>query len=61
LAGRSGSAVALCKRLIYQTEGHSFEAAIRAGAEINALARMTEDYRRGVRGFLESKRKKGKG
>ncbi len=61
LAGRSGSAVALCKRLIYQTEGHAFEAAIRAGAEINALARMTEDYRRGVSGFLESKRKKGKG
>ena len=60
LAQRSSSAVALCKRLIYQTERHSFEAAIRAGAEINALARMTEDYRQGVRGFLESKRKKGK-
>lgn len=60
LAGRSGSAVALCKRLIYQTERHSFEAAIRAGAEINALARMTEDYRRGVGGFLESKSKRGK-
>jgi methylglutaconyl-CoA hydratase len=60
LAGRSGSAVGLCKRLIYQTEQHSFEAAIRAGAEINALARMTEDYRRGVSGFVESKRKKGK-
>ena len=59
LARRSGSAVALCKRLIYETERHSFEAAIRAGAEINALARMTEDYRRGVRGFFESKRKKG--
>lgn len=59
LAQRSGSAVALCKRLIYQTERHSFEAAIRAGAEINALARMTEDYRQGVRGFFESKRKKG--
>jgi methylglutaconyl-CoA hydratase len=60
LAQRSRSAVALCKRLIYQTERHSFEAAIRAGAEINALARMTVDYRQGVRDFLESKRKKGK-
>lgn len=59
LAGHSGSAVALCKRLIYQTERHSFEAAIRAGAEINALARLTEDYRKGVHGFLESRRKKG--
>lgn len=59
LAGRSSSALALCKRLIYQSERHSFEAAIRAGAEINALARLTEDYRQGVRGFLESKQKKG--
>jgi methylglutaconyl-CoA hydratase len=59
LARRSASAVALSKRLIYQTERHSFEAAIRAGAEMNALARMTEDYREGVREFLESKRKKG--
>lgn len=59
LARRSGSAVALCKRLIYQSERHSFEAAIRAGAEVNALARMTEDYRQGVRDFFESKSKKG--
>lgn len=59
LAGRSVSAVALSKRLIYQTERHSFEAAIRAGAELNALARMTEDYREGVRSFLESRRGKG--
>ncbi|UCC74842.1 MAG: enoyl-CoA hydratase/isomerase family protein [Gemmatimonadota bacterium] len=60
LARRSASAVSLSKRLIYQTERHSFEAAIRAGAEMNALARMTEDYREGVRSFLASKKKKGK-
>jgi len=60
MAQRSTSAVALCKRLIYQTERHSFEAAIRAGAEINALARMTDDYREGVSGFVASKGKKGK-
>jgi methylglutaconyl-CoA hydratase len=60
LAARSASAMALSKRLIYQTERHSFEAAIRAGADINALARLTNDYRDGVRGFLESKRKKGR-
>jgi len=59
LAARSPSALALSKRLLYQTERHSFEAAIRAGAEINVLARMTEDYREGVREFLESRRKKG--
>jgi methylglutaconyl-CoA hydratase len=59
LAARSPSALALSKRLLYQTERHSFEASIRAGAEINVLARMTEDYREGVREFLESRRKKG--
>lgn len=58
LAGSSATALALSKRLLYQTELHSFEAAIRAGAEINALARMTEDYRDGVEKFLESRRKK---
>ncbi len=59
LAGRSASALAMSKRLLYQSELHSFEAAIRAGAEINVLARLTDDYRQGVRRFLESKRKKG--
>ncbi|KPK82288.1 MAG: hypothetical protein AMS25_02830 [Gemmatimonas sp. SM23_52] len=59
LAARSPSALALSKRLLYETERHSFEASIRAGAEINVLARMTEDYREGVREFLESRRKKG--
>jgi methylglutaconyl-CoA hydratase len=59
LSEHSPSAVALSKRLIYQTERHSFEAAIRAGAELNALARMTEDYREGVRRFLESRRQEG--
>jgi methylglutaconyl-CoA hydratase len=63
LARHSASAIALSKRLIYESERHSFEAAIRAGAEINVLARLTEDCRRGVREFLESKRvprRKGK-
>jgi methylglutaconyl-CoA hydratase len=59
LASRSTSAMALSNRLIYQTERHSFEAAIRAGADINALARMTDDYREGVQGFL-ARGKKGK-
>jgi methylglutaconyl-CoA hydratase len=58
LASRSSSAMALSKRLLYQTERHSFEAAIRAGAELNALARMTEDYREGVRSFVDEKKGK---
>jgi methylglutaconyl-CoA hydratase len=57
LAQRSSSAVALSKRLLYQTERHSFEAAIRAGADTNVLARMTEDYREGVRRFVEKRSK----
>lgn len=61
LAERSATALALSKRLLYETELHSFEAAIRAGAEINVLARMTEDCREGVERFLESRRKKGGG
>jgi methylglutaconyl-CoA hydratase len=52
MAARSASAVTLSKRLLYQMDGMSFEAAIEAGVEINAIARMTEDCRRGVAKFL---------
>lgn len=60
LAGRSASALALSKRLLYQSELHSFEAAVRAGAELNVLARLTDDYRAGVEEFLSSKKKRKK-
>jgi len=53
LASRSASALALSKRLLYQIDGASFEAAIRAGAQVNVIARLTEDCREGVRRFLE--------
>ncbi len=56
LAERSASAVQLCKRLLYQQDALGFEAAIRAGADINVLARMTEDMRAGVARFLERER-----
>jgi methylglutaconyl-CoA hydratase len=56
LATRSPSALALSKRLLYQIEGASFEAAIRAGAQVNVIARLTQDCREGVRRFLEGKR-----
>lgn len=56
LATRSPSALALSKRLLYQIEGASFEAAIRTGAQVNVIARLTEDCREGVRRFLEGKR-----
>jgi methylglutaconyl-CoA hydratase len=52
LAGRSASAVQLCKRLLYLQDGMGFEPALRAGADLNVIARMTEDTRAGVARFL---------
>jgi methylglutaconyl-CoA hydratase len=53
LATRSVSALALTKSLLYQTDAISFEAALNAGVQTNALARMTEDCRRGIDQFLK--------
>ncbi len=53
LAARSASALSLTKRLLYQVEGASFEDAIRAGAEVNALARLTPDCQVGIKRFLD--------
>ncbi|MGB7068650.1 MAG: enoyl-CoA hydratase-related protein [Pyrinomonadaceae bacterium] len=49
----SRSAVRLSKKLLYQIDGLSFEAALLAGAEVNTIARMTEDCRNGIAKFLE--------
>ncbi|HSJ08515.1 MAG TPA: enoyl-CoA hydratase-related protein [Longimicrobiales bacterium] len=53
LALRSASALTLTKRLLYGMDGMSFDQAIARGAEINALARSTDDCRAGVRRFLD--------
>jgi methylglutaconyl-CoA hydratase len=53
LAAKSSSALMLSKQLLYQMDTMSFEAAIEAGVEINAIARMTEDCKRGVEKFLK--------
>jgi methylglutaconyl-CoA hydratase len=55
LASRSVSAVSLSKRLLYQIDGADFEAAIRMGAQVNALARLTDDCRDGIDRFLDDK------
>ena len=60
LAGRSASALELTKRLLYGTDAQSFEAAIAAGARVNALARMTDDCQTGIRSFLARGAKGGK-
>ena len=48
----SRSAVALTKRLLYQMDGLSFDAALQTGADLNTIARLTEDCRAGVARFL---------
>jgi methylglutaconyl-CoA hydratase len=53
LAAKSASAVALTKTLLYQMDGLTFDAALEAGVHGNALARMTEDARRGIQRFVK--------
>lgn len=55
LAAKSASAIMLSKRLLYNMDSMSFEAALQAGVEINAIARQTEDCRKGVEKFLKKK------
>jgi methylglutaconyl-CoA hydratase len=55
LARVSATALAFTKRLAYETDAVSFEAAIRAGVEMNALARQTDDFREGVERFVKKK------
>jgi methylglutaconyl-CoA hydratase len=56
LAQRPASAVQLTKRLLYGLDGLSFEEGVRRGAEVNALARLTDACRTGVRRFLDRAR-----
>jgi len=52
-ASLSASAVQMTKRLLYDIDHLSFDAAIEHGAQVNATARMTEDCQRGIAKFLE--------
>jgi methylglutaconyl-CoA hydratase len=49
-------AVRRTKRLFYELEGRPFESGIAHGAQANAEARMTDEFREGVRRFLQRKR-----
>ena len=53
LASKSTSALTMSKELFYRTDAMQFEAAIQAGADVNARARMTEDFRRGIEKFVK--------
>jgi len=52
LAAKPATAVALTKKLLYRADALSFEAALEAGVEVNAIARMTDDFKQGVTRFL---------
>jgi methylglutaconyl-CoA hydratase len=49
----SKSAVSLTKALLYQIEGLPFRDALATGADVNVIARMSDDYRNGISKFLE--------
>jgi methylglutaconyl-CoA hydratase len=49
----SRSAVVLSKKLLYQMDGMTFETALETGAEVNTIARLTEDCQKGIARFLE--------
>jgi methylglutaconyl-CoA hydratase len=51
LASKSTSALTMSKELFYRTDAMQFEAAVQAGAEVNALARATEDFKQGIEKF----------
>jgi methylglutaconyl-CoA hydratase len=53
IAEKSASAVALTKRLLQQIDSVPFDAALSAGVQVNAIARMTEDARRGFENFTK--------
>ncbi len=53
LVSRSASAMYLMKRLLYHMDGLGFENALRSGADINVVSRMTKDCQAGVARFLQ--------
>ena len=53
LAATSGSALALTKRQFYQLDGLAFQEGISLGAQVNALARSTPDFKRAIAAFLD--------
>ena len=49
----SSTAVALTKSLLYQVDGLAFLEALETGADVNVIARMTEDCQQGISRFLK--------
>lgn len=53
MCAKSASAIGLAKNLLYHMDAMTFETAIEAGVQSNAITRMTEDCKRGVERFLK--------
>lgn len=49
----SKQAIALTKGLLYQIDGMAFVEALETGADVNVIARMTEDCQKGIAKFLQ--------
>src|SRR5206468_12916676 len=53
LAKLSASALGLSKRLLYKTDSLSFTGAMESGMDVNVIARMSEDSKKGIARFLK--------
>ncbi|MGA9769860.1 MAG: enoyl-CoA hydratase-related protein [Blastocatellia bacterium] len=53
MAKKSASAMSLAKNLLYHMDAMTFETALEAGVQLNAITRMTEDCKQGVERFLK--------
>ena len=51
--GLSKQAIALTKGLLYQIDGMAFVEALEEGADVNVIARMTDDCQKGIAKFLK--------
>ncbi len=49
----SKSAIELTKTLLYQTDGMAFIEALETGADVNVIARMTEECQKGIARFTK--------
>jgi methylglutaconyl-CoA hydratase len=56
LTRRPASSIAFSKALLYEVDELNFAQGVARGAAVNALARETEECRRGVRAFLDRKK-----
>jgi methylglutaconyl-CoA hydratase len=52
-AALSKQAIALTKGLLYQIDGLAFVEALETGADVNVIARITEDCQKGISRFLQ--------